>query len=320
LVLSVLVIAATCFTCTREDFENFKTEYKKSYADDVEDNKRFGIFCKNALKAHKLQLKADEEEPNKVEFGTTKFSDLTDEEFKCYLGYKSSNKNKDDINDGARNLIKKDPPQTYDWRSKNAVTPVYNQAQCGSCWAFSATENIESNWFLSNHTLTGLSVEQIVECDTTDGGCGGGDTTTAYEYVKKAGGLETWSDYPYTSGNGKNGKCKFESSKIVGKISSWEYAGKKQESQMVDYLSQKAPISICVDASNWSPYKKGIYPASSCGKSLDHCVLAVGYDLGQGYWIVRNSWGADWGESGYIFLEYGKDACGLTTEPTNVII
>jgi len=89
---------------------------------------------------------------------------------------------------------------------------------------------------------------------------------------------------------------------------------------MVSYLAEKGPVSICVDAASWSPYRKGIYPASSCGKSLDHCVLAVGYDLGQGYWIVRNSWGADWGQSGYIYLQYGKDACGLTTEPTNSLI
>jgi C1A family cysteine protease len=315
-----LVLATSCFSCTRKDFENFKSEYKKSYADAAEENKRFGIFCKNALKAHKLQLQADEEQPGQVEFGITKFTDLTDEEFKCYLGYKPSNKSRD-IPDGAHNLQKNAPPKTFDWRSKDAITPVKNQGQCGSCWAFSATENIESSWFIQGkNTLTELSVEQIVQCDKTDGGCNGGDTTTAYDYVKKAGGLESQEDYPYTSGGGTTGRCSFDSKDIVAKITGYEFAGKGDESGMVSYLAEKGPISICVDASNWSPYKKGIYPASQCGKSLDHCVLAVGYDLDNGYWIVRNSWGSTWGESGYIYLEYGKDACGLTTEPTNSLV
>jgi len=129
--------------------------------------------------------------------------------------------------------------------------------------------------------------------------------------------LDTKADYPYT---GTNGKCTFDASKVAAKIKSWEYAGKGNETAMVDYLYQNGPLSICVDAKNWDSYKSGIYPASNCGTALDHCVMATGYNLAKNYWIVRNSWATDWGIDGYMYLEYGHNACGIAIEPTNSIV
>jgi C1A family cysteine protease len=305
------------FTCTRQDFSDFQVLYNKHYANAAEESRRFEIFCENTQRAHHLNM--DSPRSSDVQFGVTKFSDLTRAEFSRLLGYQKPKYAPEGIPDGAERLSEAAPPQTFDWRthSPSVVTPVYNQGQCGSCWAFSATENIESQWALAGNTLTELSMQQIVSCDTTDDGCNGGDTPTAYEYVIKAGGLDSGADYPYTSGAGKTGKCAVKTGDFVAKIQGWEYAGKKNESAMVAYLAANGPLSICVDASTWDGYKSGIYPASKCGTSLDHCVLAVGYDLNQGYWIVRNSWATDWGIDGYIYLEYGKDTCGLSIEPTN---
>jgi len=322
----VLLVVAICasaisaysgidgFSCTRQDFADFQVKYNKHYKDASEEEQRFEIFCKNALTAHQRNLAAPR--GSDVQFGITKFTDLTKEEFSKFLGYKKS-KEPAGIEDGAKR-IKSDftAPTTFDWRTHSppVVTPVYNQGQCGSCWAFSATENIESQWALSGKTLTELSVQQIVDCDTSDDGCNGGDTPTAYEYVIRAGGLDTKADYPYTA---KDGRCSFNSGEVAAKIKGWEYAGKGNETAMVAYLAANGPLSICVDAASWDSYKSGVYPASSCGTSLDHCVLAVGYNLPGNYWIVRNSWAADWGIDGYIYLEYGHDTCGLAIEPTN---
>jgi len=325
LVIAICVSAISAYssvngyTCTRQEFADFKVLHNKQYKDQDEEDQRFDIFCKNTLRAHHLNMGASR--GSNVEFGVTKFSDLTREEFSKFLGYKrDDNKDLTGIQDGAKRI--KDSfaaPETMDWRDHNptVVTPVYNQGQCGSCWAFSATENVESQWALAGNTLTELSVQQIVDCDKVDDGCNGGDTTTAYEYIIKAGGLDTKTSYPYT---GTNGRCTFKSADVAAKITSWEYAGKGNETAMVDFCAANGPVSICVDASNWDSYKKGIYPASSCGKQLDHCVLIVGYNLPGGYWIVRNSWATDWGIDGYIYLEYGHDTCGLATEPTNSII
>jgi len=328
----VLLLVAICasamaysgqegFTCTRQDFADFQVQYSKHYTDAEEEERRFTIFCENAQRAHQKNLAAPR--GSTVEFGITKFSDLTRDEFSAFLGSKQPRQPAKGIEDGSKRISSSyAPPSTYDWRdhSPNVVTPVYNQGQCGSCWAFSANENIESQWAIAGNTLTSLAVQQIVSCDTVDGGCNGGWPYDAYQYVIKAGGLESWTDYPYTSGNGVTGKCKFNSGDIVAKIKSWEYAGKGNETAMVAYLVANGPISICVDASSWDSYKGGVMPASSCGTSIDHCVLIVGYNLPSNYWIVRNSWAADWGISGYIYLEYGHDTCGLATEPSNSLV
>jgi len=269
------------------------------------------VFKANLRRARRHQLL----DPS-AEHGVTKFSDLTQQEFQeFYLGYRPNDPTSQ-LHNAASRPTAGDPPSTFDWRSHPGVlTPVYNQEQCGSCWAFSAVENMESQWALAGYNLTSLSVQQVVDCDTTDGGCNGGDTPTAYEYIQKAGGLESWKEYPYTA---KNGRCRFDKSGVVAQITGWEYAGKNDEAKMADYLATHGPVSICVDASNWNNYKKGILPASKCGNQLDHCVLAVGYDLDSKYWIVRNSWGTDWGvEDGFIYLEYGTNTCGLATEPTS---
>jgi len=212
-------------------------------------------------------------------------------------------------------------PVSFDWRNQgNVVTPVYNQGQCGSCWAFSTTENIESMWALSGKTLTSLAVQQIVDCDTSDGGCGGGNPPTAYQYVISAGGMEPWGDYPYT---GVNGNCAFNSADVVETISSWTYVTQSSdETQMQNYLYTNGPLSVCVDASTWQYYNGGIIMAGTCGNSLDHCVMITGYgnQSGTNFWWVRNSWGTDWGQAGYLQVQMGSDVCGIADECTSSIV
>eukprot|EP01125_Pyxidicula_operculata_P001813 TRINITY_DN11662_c0_g1_i1.p1 TRINITY_DN11662_c0_g1~~TRINITY_DN11662_c0_g1_i1.p1 ORF type:complete len:325 (-),score=87.59 TRINITY_DN11662_c0_g1_i1:41-1015(-) len=315
LVAALLSIALAFETETL--FENFKVKYNKVYATPEEHDLRFGIFSSNL----KLASKYNALEGNSI-YGVTKFMDLTPEEFRGkYLMPKGSIKHNYE-QEFVNFNVPAEIPQSFDWVSKGAVTPVKDQGQCGSCWAFSATEAIESQWFLTKNQLPVLAPQQIVDCDVNNGdeGCNGGDTPTAYEYVIKQGGLDTEASYPYTA---EDGTCKFQQSTIGATIKSWTYITQnKNETEMQAKLVALGPQSICVDASSWQFYVGGAV-TSFCGNSLDHCVMITGYKpytdvLGFTFpvWLVRNSWGADWGESGFIFVEIGSDLCGVADEVT----
>jgi hypothetical protein len=239
-------------------------------------------------------------------FGVTPFSDLTPEEFKAsYLGYKPSNATKTyvTLNGPVANDI--------DWVSKGAVTPVKDQGECGSCWAFSATAAIESYAHLAGKGLKVLSAEQINQCDKEDGGCNGGNTESAYEYVKCAGGIELDSDYPYTSGGGRTGRCKFNSGRIAVSISGY-HSVRRGESALKSALNE-GPASLCLAAQSWQDYEGGIL--EKCDNEVDHCVQGTGYS-GSSYWRIRNSWGTRWGERGFIRIAQGKDLCKVSDDTT----
>jgi len=312
----------------RQQFEEFKRKFEKTYPTAEEEEYRFSVFKQSV---ERVAAKNDEV------FGITKFSDLTPQEFRrSFLTYRPSGV------DPSRKVVQPSnvysTPTSFDWRDYGAVTPVKNQGYCGSCWAFSTTETIESAWYLAGNTLTEFSVAQIVQCDTNDAGCNGGDPPVAYEYVEKAGGLATEADYPYSTSlyAGKTGTCDSSFTVSGGKISGYSYAttpctslkcNSQDEATLAANLASTQPASICVDASSWSDYTSGIYKASACSSgyyNLDHCVQLVGYhsytSSTTGYWIVRNSWGTDWGVDGYIYLAYGSNTCGVADEATFVTI
>jgi len=215
-------------------------------------------------------------------------------------------------------------PDQFDWRTKKVITPVKDQAQCGSCWAFSVTENIESVWMLAKNitaeNFKPLAPQQIVDCDTSDAGCNGGNPPTAYEYVKSAGGLEGESSYPYKA---TDQTCHFDKSKIEVQISGYKYSSGVEKTMLTE-ISTWSPLSVCVDAANWQDYSSGVMGEWECCWicELDHCVQGVGYDVSASapYWILRNSWGSDWGMNGYILVDYGHNTCGLTEEATTATV
>jgi len=190
---------------------------------------------------------------------------------------------------------------------------VRQQGDCGSCWAFAATANIESVYNLSKHPLPILSPQQIVDCDRGQGsgGCDGGLTETAYNYVARAGGLDTEVSYPY---KGKNGVCRFNKNTVGAVIRGYKVVPKNEitiQQQLVDV----SPFSICLDAPNqWFHYQSGVMNTSSCPiGGFGHCVQLVGYNTVSkpNYWIAKNQWGIGWGVKGYIYLEMWKNTCGM---------
>lgn len=218
-------------------------------------------------------------------------------------------------------------PAALDWSTKGATTAIKDQGDCGSCWAYSATEGIEAGVYMQTGEKIKLSNQQIISCDNSDDGCDGGDLPTAFQYVKKNGGIDTQSDYPDTSAKkGKDGKCNKNAKKVV-KVTDYEYAvppctggacKNQKESDMMAALNSFGPLSVCVNANDWDDYSHGVYTAKCNGKynQLDHCVQLVGYDTTAStpFWKVRNSWAADWGESGFIRLPMGENACGIADE------
>jgi len=160
-----------------------------------------------------------------------------------------------------------------------------------------------------------LSPEQVTQCTSGAQGCNGGWTEMAYKYVQSSGGLATDADYPYTSYNGVTGTCQ-KPSNVAVKITG--YSCVDGEDQMASYVQSTGPLSVCMDADSWQTYTGGVM--SVCGQSVDHCVQVVGIDTVAGYWKVRNSWGADWGEEGYIRLAYGANTCAITNDPTYVMV
>jgi len=253
-----------------------------------------------------------------AKFGVTKFSDLSEKEFTGFYKLLNFNKSKyDNVPKKNFALPQKEhkfkgcnpDPTNFDWFQCGVCTPIYNQEQCGSCWAFSATETIESYFALGGGSLTQLSMQQIVDCDTSDGGCNGGEPTTAYQYVESAGGLDPLSDYPYT---GENGQCQFNQQEIVADVTNYNSLNGESGLYQQASSSSGGPVSVCVDASSWQDYQGGVL--TSCGNDVDHCVQLTGYanyNQQGAYWIVRNSWGADWGQSGFIWVAIGQDLCSI---------
>jgi len=263
-------------------------------------------------------------------FTTNKFADLTREEFaRRYIGggYKNATSRVYNV-DWSLVYNKKVSalPVSVDWTTKGAVTPVKDQGQCGSCWAFSTTGSTESAWFLKNGTLVSLSEQQLVDCSASEGnqGCNGGLMDYGFQYIIDNKGVTTEKAYPYTA---SDGTCHSVGLPVAAKISGFKDVPANSETALMTAVSQQ-PVSVAVEADqdSFQLYGGGVM-TKACGTNLDHGVLAVGYGTlgGQDFWLVKNSWGADWGVKGYIMLGRGTKfggpgQCGIQMDPSYPVV
>jgi cysteine peptidase B len=252
-------------------------------------------------------------------FGANDFADLSEEEFKTRHNaeghFRQAIKNRKPV----KELSTEATPKSKDWRTEGAVTAVKNQGQCGSCWSFSTTGNVEGQWKLAGHPLVSVSEQELVSCDTTCNGCHGGLMDLAFEWLVSArgGGITSEAQYPYVSGGGVAPACDMTGKTSVAFINGHQDVP-HSESAMAAYLAAHGPVSIGVDATSWQTYQGGVM--TNCQSTqVDHGVLAVGYDLSAStpYWIIKNSWAASWGEEGYIRVKYGTNQCLLTSAPSS---
>eukprot|EP01059_Diplonema_ambulator_P035029 TRINITY_DN8136_c0_g1_i2.p1 TRINITY_DN8136_c0_g1~~TRINITY_DN8136_c0_g1_i2.p1 ORF type:complete len:331 (+),score=117.45 TRINITY_DN8136_c0_g1_i2:425-1417(+) len=320
----LLLAAMPCMALAgseRAQFEAFKSQYSKVYGTAAEEERRFAVFKESLARVAASGNPAH---------GVTKFSDLTPQEFKkMYLNRQPRSAPLAAEWDGACNACAMFPEvknlrndTAWDWTTKGAVTKVKNQGQCGSCWSFGTTGDIEGTWFLAGHALVSLSEQMLVSCDKTDGGCNGGLQEDAFAWVIKRGGLVAEATYPYHSGDGISGTCKeTKTTPIVASIKSWYQVSKNAagEAGMATQLPQVGPITIGINAGPMQDYKGGIDDPKVCPGSandLDHAVLIVGYGTENGvdYWKIKNSWATDWGEQGYYRIVRGVNKCGVATD------
>jgi C1A family cysteine protease len=293
----------------------WKVQNKKTYTA-AQEVARFGIFIENFNKITKLNAESDS-----VKYTINKFADLTATEFKQM--YASGAHFENHRKNVARSSLRRPTgtlPDSIDWRNKGAVTPVKDQGQCGSCWAFSTTGVLEGFNYVNNGKLLSFSEQQIVDCASSAGyGCQGGWPYLAVQYAGQ-NGLELESDYPYTA---QDGTCVFDSSKAQRVNSGYSFVTPKSTDQLKAALVN-FPVSVLIEADQdvFQFYSSGVIKAS-CGANLDHAVLAVGYEkvgLLEAF-IVKNSWGTSWGSSGYVYIStiqtenQGQGVCGILAQP-----
>jgi len=306
---AVLVVVSLLGLASASDlsfykFMQFINDYGKDYNTKEEFDYRYQAFKDNLDKIDRLNMLNVGAGGEKVH-GINEFADMPYHEF-------------------AQRLMKPIPAQSepftsvapdadIDWRTTGAVTAVKDQGQCGSCWAHSATEAVESYTYLLKaiSTLEVLSVQQTTACTYTNyNGCNGGWPYVAYtNAVLNRGGEDTALDYPYNIAQAS--VCKFGTGKADKPVVNIKGYVNVTKGQLATALTT-GPPSVCLCAETWQSYTGGVL--KTCCDTIDHCVQAVGIGgsaAGAPYWLVRNSWGTGWGVKGYIYLDATVDSGNL---------
>jgi cathepsin L len=295
-------------------FENWANLYIKQYANVTEQIYRRFIYEQNVRRIEEHNALAHM-------YGWTlavnQFADRTVEEFAALRGFKKDIRRGKHYLRGAPVNVSKLPTEV-DWVAAGAVTPVKNQGQCGSCWAFSTTGAVEGAHFIKTNKLVSLSEQQLVDCSSAQGnqGCNGGLMDNAFEYIIQNGGITTESNYPY---KGVQNSCNQAAAKqYAATVADYVDVGATDAELMAALAKQPVSVAIEADQFAFQFYSSGVL-TGACGTNLDHGVLAVGYGTlnGVDYYKVKNSWGSSWGMNGYILLgrgsQYnkGKGQCGI---------
>lgn len=293
-------------------FAKFISRYGKKYETVEEMRLRFQIFSENL----KL-IRSTNRKRLPYRLGLNHFADWTWEEFRKHrLG---AAQECSATLKGGHKLTDETLPETKDWRDEGIVSAVKDQGHCGSCWTFSTTGALEAAYAQAYGKNISLSEQQLVDCAGAynNNGCNGGLPSQAFQYIKYNGGLDTEKAYPYTA---KDGECKFSAEnvgvKVVDSVNITQYA----EDELKHAVAFTRPVSVAFEvvSDGFRFYKEGVYTSETCGSTpmdVNHAVLAVGYGVhnGTSYWLIKNSWGGDWGDGGYFRMELGKNMCGVAT-------
>ncbi|KAF8005878.1 hypothetical protein BT93_K0225 [Corymbia citriodora subsp. variegata] len=300
-------------------YERWRSHHTVSRSLD-DKHKRFNVFKHNVMHVHRTN---QQDKPYKLKLN--RFADMTNHEFRSlYAGSKVDHHRVfRGARRGSQSFMYGDfapVPPSVDWRKKGAVTDVKNQAHCGSCWAFSTVAAVEGINYLKTNKLVSLSEQELVDCDNTQNqGCNGGLMDYAFEFIKQNGGITSESNYPYQASDGTCDVTK-ENSPVVS-IDGHENVPANDEDALQKAVANQ-PVSVAIEASgeDLQFYSEGVF-TGDCGTDLDHGVAIVGYGStlqGTKYWIVKNSWGPEWGEKGYLRMERGiatkEGLCGIAME------
>lgn len=299
-------------------FSTFVKKYTKSYTHD-EFFPRYQVF-----KANYNKIRHHNMGNHTYTMAVNEFADMTFDEFHSKMtGTKVVDRAYIRSKNGPHKSLKAPLAGSVDWRKKNAVTPIKNQGQCGSCWSFSSTGSVEGAHAIKTGNLVSLSEQQLIDCSTAQGnqGCNGGLMDQAFQYIISNNGICTEASYPYTA----TGPNTCQSCQSVATISSYVDVTAGDENALLAAVNI-GPVSVAIEADQqcFQFYSGGILSDTGCGMQLDHGVLAVGYGsdptTNTPYWIVKNSWGTSWGESGYVRLIRGQNECGIAQEASYPVV
>jgi cathepsin L len=309
-------------------FSDYVDEFGRTYSSSEEYAFRKQIFETNLeiIKAH------NRDSSKTWKQGVNNLSDRTEEEYRRLLGYRKDlaavlPKKGKLIMSRVNNLTAL--PTEVDWRKSGVISPVKDQGQCGSCWAFGTAESLESSWALATGQLPILSEQQILDCVPNPnqcggvGGCGGGTPELAYQHLGTVeGGLASEWTYPYISYFGAAYPCRFDPKKtrLAAQLVGYATLVSNSYTAVMETVASTGPLAVNVDASAWKYYESGVF--DGCNKTnpdINHVVQLVGYGtdskLGD-YWLVRNSWSPAWGELGYIRIKRrSTPICGVDLHP-----
>jgi C1A family cysteine protease len=308
---AIVAVASAALDDTPRAFAEWQETYGIKFDSPAEIAQRYQIF-KNKVAFINAHNERAEQGLETYTVGLNAMTHLSDEEYKqMYLSTYQRTTPRNEV------TLPAATEDSVDWRTKGAVTPVKNQGQCGSCWSFSTTGSTEGAHAIASGKLVSLSEQQLCDCSTSYGnqGCNGGLMDNAFKYIIANGGLDTEEDYPYTA---RDGTCNpSKQGKHAVTISGYQDVPHNNEDQLAAAVA-KGPVSVAIEADQmgFQTYKSGVF-SGNCGTQLDHGVLVVGYS--DDYWIVKNSWGASWGDEGYIMMKRGVSAsgiCGIAMEPS----
>ncbi|KAK8471353.1 hypothetical protein PHAVU_003G207200 [Phaseolus vulgaris] len=299
-------------------YERWRSHHTVSRSFD-EKQKRFNVFRANVMNIHNTN-KMDK--PYKLKLN--RFADMTNHEFRSiYANSKVSHHRMfRGMPRGNGSFMYENVdrvPPSVDWRKKGAVTDVKDQGKCGSCWAFSTVVAVEGLNQIKTHKLVSLSEQELVDCDTKENeGCQGGLMESAFDFIKQHG-ITTETNYPYEA---RDGTC--DASKVkkpAVSIDGYDTVPVNNEAALLKAVAHQ-PVSVAIDAGGFGFqfYSEGVF-TGLCGTGLNHGVAIVGYGTtqdGTKYWTVKNSWGSEWGEKGYIRMQRSvfdhKGLCGIAME------
>jgi len=306
------------------EWQAYKSYHTKKYSSSEESLRRL-IWEENLKRValHNLEAAMGK---HTYTLAMNEFADLSGEEFakivlgSCVIPKRNST--------GAATFLKSPfitVPTAVDWRDKNLVTPIKDQKQCGSCWAFSTTGSLEGQHSKKTGKLVSLSEQQLVDCSGKFGnyGCMGGLMDNAFRYIKANGGIDTEASYPYEA---RDGHCRFKPADIGATVAGYTDIPEGDEAALTQAIATVGPISVAIDASHFSfqLYHTGVYYEKRCSSTrLDHGVLAVGYGTedGQDFYWVKNSWGVSWGQKGYIKMARNRhNNCGIATQSSYPLV
>jgi len=306
--LPVVAVADVPLTMSWDDY---KAHFGMAFNGE-EDATREQKFNANIALIESENAKAE----NTHTLGVNQFAHLSFDEFAAqYLTLKGDVLSEDDAHLGELE-VQSEVASTVDWSTdKSVVNPVKDQGQCGSCWAFSAVGTVESAYAVAAGKLGSYAEQQLVDCDTRSDGCSGGYNQYGISYIGNTG-IASESGYPYTA---RDGTCKSSVSKALAKGAIAGYNSVSKNNAGLQSALNSVPVSVTVDADNsWQLYRSGVL-SQACGLfgQIDHAVIAVGYDTSASTFKIRNSWGASWGEGGYVRIanDVSNPYCLYNTAP-----